>query len=175
MTFRDAWSRLLRKSASSSSTASSGAPTDVTGTTSATTDHDRDSLKTDLSKQPSRLVSWLGGAPPKKKKKRKKQRRQQQQQQQQEEEEEEEEGALHPSERPLTRTNLRHQEMLSTFQFRFGSSGGRRSNSGISPRGSRHPSAENAVVDGHRHGLGVGDERMNSPLSRVAVGEVGGV
>ncbi|KAI3397681.1 hypothetical protein diail_10450 [Diaporthe ilicicola] len=46
---------------------------------------------------------------------------------------------VHPSERPLTEQNLRHQEMLGTFTMKFGRSrrysrGGRSSFSGISPR-----------------------------------------
>lgn len=46
---------------------------------------------------------------------------------------------VHPSERPLTEQNLRHQEMLGTFTMKFGRSrrfsrGARSSFSGISPR-----------------------------------------
>ena len=53
---------------------------------------------------------------------------------------------LHPSERPLTEQNLRHQEMLGTFTMKFGRSrrysrGARSSFSGISPRCSVDSSA----------------------------------
>lgn len=53
---------------------------------------------------------------------------------------------LHPSERPLTEQNLRHQEMLGTFTMKFGRSrrfsrGARSSFSGISPRCSIDSSA----------------------------------
>ncbi|KAG8166163.1 hypothetical protein KVR01_004715 [Diaporthe batatas] len=53
---------------------------------------------------------------------------------------------VHPSERPLTEQNLRHQEMLGTFTMKFGRSrrfsrGGRSSFSGISPRCSIDSSA----------------------------------
>lgn len=56
---------------------------------------------------------------------------------------------LHPSERPLTEQNLRHQEMLGTFTMKFGRSrrfsrGARSSFSGISPRCSVDSSAGNA-------------------------------
>lgn len=53
---------------------------------------------------------------------------------------------VHPSERPLTEQNLRHQEMLGTFTMKFGRSrrfsrGARSSFSGISPRCSVDSSA----------------------------------
>lgn len=53
---------------------------------------------------------------------------------------------MHPSERPLTEQNLRHQEMLGTFTMKFGRSrrfsrGARSSFSGISPRCSVDSSA----------------------------------
>ncbi|KAJ0108695.1 hypothetical protein J7T55_015129 [Diaporthe amygdali] len=53
---------------------------------------------------------------------------------------------VHPSERPLTEQNLRHQEMLGTFTMKFGRSrrysrGARSSFSGISPRCSMDSSA----------------------------------
>lgn len=61
---------------------------------------------------------------------------------------------LHPSERPLTEQNLRHQEMLGTFTMKFGRSrrfsrGARSSFSGISPRCS---------VDSSAGGPGWGDD-----------------
>ena len=50
---------------------------------------------------------------------------------------------MHPSERPLTEINLRHQEMLSAFTFKFGRTGGPMPNlGGISPCSSRRASVD---------------------------------
>ncbi len=61
---------------------------------------------------------------------------------------------VHPADRPLTETNLRHQELLSTFTFKFGrrrSSAGRRSTySNVSPRHSR-PASFDGTGDVHHH------------------------
>jgi hypothetical protein len=81
---------------------------------------------------------------------------------------------LHPSERPLTEGNLRHQELLSAFSMNFGrrraSQGGGRTSfaSNISPMGSRQASLDGgprASYGGHGYshlGPAGGDRRFSS-------------
>ncbi|KAL1870528.1 hypothetical protein VTK73DRAFT_2602 [Phialemonium thermophilum] len=77
--------------------------------------------------------------------------RQQQQKEPKDGRQQQQQRRRHPSERPLTEMNLRHQEMLSHFKMEFGrgrrrpSLGGRSSFSGISPRTSWRPGAENEM------------------------------
>lgn len=161
MALKDRWSRMLRKSVSS--TSSSG-PSDATGLS-----NDESEIQPALTtaatapnpppQRPSgrlaKTFSWRSAngkdtseapaeapAPPKAKSKPKQKQR------------------MHPSERPLTETNLRHQELLSTFTMSFGrrrmSQGGRTSFSGISPGNSRQTSLDSgyANVRVHSHGHG---------------------
>jgi len=129
MALKDRWSRMMRKSVSS--TSSSGGD----GVNSTSND-EGDSL----SKPPSRLaktLTWRSAnktaasptnqtSPTNKKKKAKEK--------------------PHPGERPLTEANMRHQELLSAFTMNFGrtrtSVGGRTSVSGISPGNSRQASVD---------------------------------
>lgn len=81
---------------------------------------------------------------------------------------------LHPSERPLTEQNLRHQEMLGTFTMKFGRSrrfsrGARSSFSGISPRCSVDSSAGGAAGWGDDEDAGGGAAGHHGRMSSAAV------
>ncbi|KAG6353492.1 hypothetical protein INS49_005673 [Diaporthe citri] len=85
---------------------------------------------------------------------------------------------LHPSERPLTEQNLRHQEMLGTFTMKFGRSrrfsrGARSSFSGISPRcsvdSSAGPGAAGWGVDDNDGADGGGAPGYHGRVSSAAV------
>jgi hypothetical protein len=85
---------------------------------------------------------------------------------------------LHPSERPLTETNLKHQELLNAFAMNFGrrraSQGGGRTSfvSNVSPMGSRQASMDGGPrrashsQHGHSHLGPMGGDRRFSSLAR---------
>lgn len=190
MALKDRWSRMLRKSVSSTS---SGGQNDTAGSSNDEGDLHQSVTAPTTASSPKRSTgrlaktwSWRSavagttsagdtgssGAPvaatPKPPKKQSKQR-------------------VHPSERPLTETNLRHQEMLSTFTMSFGrrarrpSQGGRSSFSGISPGNSRRGSMDSGYAHAHPphlhsyshgHGHGHGGERTSMQLPDMGMASV---
>lgn len=160
MALKDRWSRMLRRSVSSSSSGgndpSSTAATDTNPPSTGTSGSGGPSSP-ELAKAPSRLAKTLtwrsaksDATTPKKKKKKEKPAKAAPPTQ-----------PTHPAERPLTETNLRHQELLSAFAMNFGrrraSQGGRTSYSNISPGGSRQGSVDASAMHlahGHGHGHG---------------------
>lgn len=151
MAIKDLFSR---KSVSSSS---SGGQTEATTTTTNTSDDAGQEPVSPTAQRPSNRLaktwSWRSNRAFKEEKKPKPKPKPQKQR-------------LHPSERPLTEMNLRHQEILSSFTFNFGrrkgSNGGRRSfASGISPGNSRQGSLDQSAGS---PGMGPvrGDRRVSS-------------
>jgi hypothetical protein len=135
MAIKERWNRMVRKSVSSSS---SGGQTDRASSPSAGGDDDGP-----LSKPTSRLAKALTWRSDNKTSKKKSASKQQLAQ------------PVHPCEKELTDTNLRHQELLSAFTMNFGrrwASGGRPSYcSGISPGNSRQASVDASYAP-HGHG-----------------------
>jgi len=127
MPIKDHWNRMLRKSVSSSSSGGDG------------TDYANSASEGEaLSKPASRLAKTLtwrssGSKTPKKQKQQPTIQK-----------------APQPWERPLSETNLRHQELLNAFTMNFGrrktSAGGRTSVSGVSPGNSRQASVDAGYV-----------------------------
>ncbi|KAH8890802.1 hypothetical protein GQ53DRAFT_824058 [Thozetella sp. PMI_491] len=82
---------------------------------------------------------------------------------------------VHPTERPLTEANLRHQELFSAFTFKFGrrktSAGGRTNHSNISPGNSR-PGSFDAGAHGspfhHHHHRAPSHAEMDRRVSSLA-------
>jgi len=132
MPIKDRWNRILRKSVSSSSSSGAGAD----DRTISVSNDEGDAL----SKPTSRLAKTLtwrsagGSKTPKKEKAPPKEK-------------------SHPAERPLSETNMRHQELLNAFTMNFGrrktSAGGRTSYSGISPGNSRQASVDASYLQRH--------------------------
>lgn len=155
-----------RKSVSSSS---SGGHTEATMTTTTSTSDDgggQDAPSSPTAQRPSNRLaktwSWRSNKAFKEEKKPKPQAKPKARKQQQPPQ------RVHPSERPLTEGNLRHQEMLSSFTFSFGSrrkgsNAGRTSFSGVSPGNSRHASwDQSSAADSPGMGPVRGDRRVSS-------------
>lgn len=151
MAIRDRVRRALTKSDSSSNISHSGSSSNITTTTTATTTSDG-SESSSLRKSPSKLFSWRShdrehnSTSDDKKKADKEQKKKTKKSSSK---------PVHPRDKPLTATNLRHQEMLSGFSMTFGSSPNRLSqlvangfdDDGVSPCCTRYPSFDGGAVD----------------------------
>lgn len=139
MTIRERVRRALHKSDSSSNISQSDSNITTTTTSSG-------SENSSLRKSPStRLFQWRSHDPESTKKKEEKEEKKRSKKKSK---------PTHPRDKPLTATNLRHQEMLSGFSMTFGSSPNRLSqlvddfdDFGVSPCCTRSPSFDGTMAD----------------------------
>lgn len=150
MAIRDRFRRALHKSTSSSNVSSDNSSRNSVNniTTTNTTVSDSSEGSSPRTATSSKLFPWRSNDPESSSRKEKSESRKSKKSSSK---------PVHPRDKPLTATNLRHQEMLSGFNMTFGSSPSRLSQlvpagpwdefEGVSPCCTRNPSFDGGRVD----------------------------